>query len=101
MKHRPKVRRACKNGNVERGQKIIIEIRAYSTLRDYLPHSVIHGDGNKWSIPEGTTVSQVLQLLGIPAEEYPVVVVNGGHGAREAVLKEGDRLDLYPLLAGG
>ena len=58
-------------------------------------------DGNKWETREGATVEQVLQQLRIPQGEHPILVVNGHHATRETVLKEGDSLDVYPLLAGG
>ena len=58
-------------------------------------------DGNKWQTREGATVAQVLQQLNIPEGEHPILVVNGCHATRETVLKEGDTLDAYPLLAGG
>ena len=58
-------------------------------------------DGNKWQTREGATVEQVLQQLNIPEGEHPILVVNGRHATGETVLREGDTLDVYPLLAGG
>jgi sulfur carrier protein ThiS len=58
-------------------------------------------DGNKCHTREGATVAEALEQLHIPQGEHPILVVNGRHATRETVLKEGDTLDVYPLLAGG
>ena len=51
--------------------------------------------------PEGTTVGNVVEELGIPTEELGIVMVNSRHVQLSYVLGEGDMLALFPLLGGG
>ena len=46
---------------------MIIEVKIFSTLRSYIPNSDRHLDGDKWDVEEGATVSQVLDMLNLPA----------------------------------
>jgi len=80
---------------------MIIEAKIFSTLRHYLPNSPKHLDGDKWDIPEGVTVAQVLRMLNIPEKETKILLINGRNADREKVLKEGDVFHVFPLMAGG
>ena len=80
---------------------MIIEAKIFSTLLHYLPNSPHHMDGDKWDIPEGTTVGQVLKMLNLPEKEVKIVLINGRHADKERVLNEGDVFHVFPLMAGG
>jgi molybdopterin synthase sulfur carrier subunit len=48
-----------------------------------------------------TRVREILTRLNIPEEMPKIILVNGVHGKKEQVLKEGDVLSVFPPVAGG
>ena len=51
--------------------------------------------------PEGTTVGQVIEELGIPVAELGIKMVNSRHVKLDQHLADGDVLAVFPLLGGG
>jgi sulfur-carrier protein len=51
--------------------------------------------------PEPTTVSEVVEGLGIDLEEVGVLMINSRHCTFETLLKEGDNLAIFPVIGGG
>ena len=80
---------------------MIIEAKIFSSLRHYLPMSERLLGGEKWDIPEGSTVAQVLILFNLPANEIRTILINGRKTDMETVLKEGDILAVFPMMMGG
>ncbi|MBS3918910.1 MAG: MoaD/ThiS family protein [Deltaproteobacteria bacterium] len=77
-----------------------IEVKLFATLRDYLPK----GSGRfscKMEIDEQMKVQEILTKLNIPEEMPKIILINGVHGKKEQVLKEGDVLSIFPPVAGG
>lgn len=72
-----------------------IEIKCFATLSDFTP------EGNVLAVGDGTTIQQVIDLLGITVEDVKIMFINGKHKSLESVLKEGDRLGLFPAVGGG
>lgn len=79
---------------------IEIELRLYATLRRYRPESPLEG-GETVLLPEGSTVLDLLAALGIAAPEVQTAFVNRKVRAVEQRLQPGDRVDLFPAIAGG
>jgi len=79
---------------------IEVEVRLYASLRRYRP-AAPPGEGERVLLPAGSTVLDLLAGLGIPSAEVQTVFVNRRAIAREAVLQDGDRVDLFPAVAGG
>ena len=52
-------------------------------------------------LPDGTTVRDLIGRLRVPEDEIKIMFVNGVHATLDTVLKEGDRVGLFPLVAGG
>ncbi len=52
-------------------------------------------------LASGSTVADVISSLPIPQDAPKVISVNGRLSKGEQVLKEGDRLTLFPPLEGG
>jgi molybdopterin converting factor small subunit len=77
-----------------------IEVKLFATLRDYLPQGSDRFSC-KMEVDEGTRVQDVLTRLKIPGEMPKIILVNGTHGKKEQVLKEGDVLSVFPPVAGG
>jgi molybdopterin converting factor small subunit len=55
-------------------------------------------------LPDGATISQLLEILrvtGMPESVRPFVAVNKVYQRDDAVLHEGDQVELVPPMAGG
>lgn len=76
-----------------------IELRLFGHLREYLPASDL--PGVPMEIPEGFSVEDLIRKLGIPPGDPKIVLVNGLHALREQILQEGDRVSIFPPIAGG
>ena len=77
-----------------------ITVKLYATLRRYGPES--HPEaGFSLDIPAGSDVERVAQLLGIPDGVALVAMVNNEVVHVDHVLVSGDRLCVFPPVAGG
>jgi sulfur carrier protein ThiS len=79
---------------------IEIDLRLYATLRRHRPEAPLEG-GETVLLPEGSTVLDLIAGLGIPAQEVQTAFVNRKVRAMEQRLQAGDRVDLFPAIAGG
>ena len=79
--------------------RLIVHIYAY--LRYYLPAAEKSVQDTEWDMPEGSTVSRVLERLGLPKEVRVTVLLNNQSVDARAVLKEGDIVHILPQMAGG
>ena len=78
-----------------------VEARVYATLRRYLPEDK-RENPIMLELPDGTTVGEVVEkVLKIPPDAVKVVFVNGRHVPFEHVLADGDRVGIFPPVAGG
>ncbi len=76
-----------------------VQIRLYASLRTYHP-----GDGVRplqVEIVPGETIRSLCQRMEIPPGEAPVIFVNHRRANPDDRLSPGDRVDLFPLVAGG
>lgn len=51
--------------------------------------------------PEPTTVSQVIEGLGIDLNEVGITMINSRHCQFETLVKEGDNIAIFPVIGGG
>ena len=81
-----------------------ITIKLYAYLSKYLPPNAQRNQA-PLTIPDGTTVSDVVYLLKVPPEECHLVLVDGVYIAPElretTTLREGQALAIWPMVAGG
>jgi len=77
-----------------------IEIKLFATLRDYLPKGSSRFSF-KMEIDSHTPIQDILSKLKIPEEMPKIILVNGIHGKKDQILKEGDILSIFPPVAGG
>ncbi len=77
-----------------------VEVRLYATLRKYAS-TVRPGEPLSLEMPTGTTLGGLLAQLGIPAEELKTAFVNNLRREEDYLLQEGDRVALFPPVAGG
>ncbi len=75
---------------------MIISLKAFATLHKYMPENF-----EAYELEDGTTVKQLLELLGLVDEQVKLVFINGAHVSRQAVIAQGDRVGLFPAVGGG
>jgi sulfur carrier protein ThiS len=78
-----------------------INVNIYARLRYYLPDPEKYFREKEWSMPEGSTVSDVLKELKLPEEVRIMVLLNNNTVDQKAVLKEGDIVHILPQTVGG
>jgi sulfur-carrier protein len=81
---------------LDANMKVRVELQSY--LDQYAPGAASTFD---YEAPDGATVREVTQKLGVPHELATVIVVNGSAITPDEALAEGDRLTLIPPIAGG
>lgn len=77
----------------------LIEIRLFGHLREYLPDP--KSSEAQVEVEEGQTVGALLDRLGIPPQDPKIILVNGVHARKETLLNHGDRVSVFPPVAGG
>ena len=77
-----------------------VEINLYATLARYVPQSV-KDTGGQLDVDDGITVEALMRQLDIPIDQVKLIFINGIHADRNTVLKEGNRLGLFPPVGGG
>ena len=77
-----------------------INLNLYASLAEYLPDKA-RGNPNVLELPAGTTIKQLIAQLQIPLDTPRIIFLNGAHAPLEALINDGDRLGMFPPLAGG
>jgi molybdopterin converting factor small subunit len=85
----------------ERQPHMRIELKLYASLERYIPATREGTSFRYMEVEEGTTVGRFLQMLQIPADTVKLIFLNGVHAQMDQVLKEGDRVGVFPPVAGG
>ena len=79
---------------------IDVEVRLYATLRRYAP-GVRLGKAMRLSVERGSTLQQIYDRLGVPVYEVKRAIVNGVARDHGYSLSDGDRVAVFPPVAGG
>ncbi|MCR4442307.1 MAG: MoaD/ThiS family protein [Peptococcaceae bacterium] len=77
-----------------------LKVRVHSSLNICLDKELRHG----WfeiKVPDGLSAASLADVLRLPANEIMFVVVNGSKADPTRVLKEGDRVEVFPVISGG
>jgi sulfur carrier protein ThiS len=77
-----------------------IELILYASLACHMP-AERSGNSCLLEVDEGTTVGNVLASLTIPEDAPRIMFLNGRHTKEDQFLKDGDRLAVFPPIAGG
>jgi molybdopterin converting factor small subunit len=77
-----------------------VEVQLFATLARYLPPES-RGGTTALEVPEGASVHQVIERLGIPPEFERVMLVNGREAEPDQALRPDDVGTVFPPLAGG
>ncbi len=78
-----------------------VEVKLYASLGRYMPQSVLERGQNYLEVGEGTTIKAFLEKLKVPLETVKLIFLNGIHAKDTEILKDGDRLGVFPPVAGG
>ena len=81
-------------------RRMKIELRLYASLSRYLPQER-EGNSCVLQIDPGMTIEDLLKKLKIPPENPRVIFLNGVHAQGDEMLKDGDRVGVFPPVAGG
>ena len=77
-----------------------VEVRLYATLRELAPDDAKAGVF-LLTLPENATLGFLLTAIGIEAKKVHMRIVNGIMSSDDQVLKENDRIGLFPPIGGG
>lgn len=77
-----------------------IDVNLYATLASRLPENCA-GNSCVLDMEEGASIEDLLTLLSIAPDEPKIVFLNGIHAQPGRELKEGDRVAVFPPIAGG
>jgi molybdopterin converting factor small subunit len=80
---------------------IDVEVRLYAALRKYNPRAREVGEPMWLQMEEGTSLFQIYEMLEIPIDEVKRAFVNGIIRDHEYHLSDGDRVAIFPPIAGG
>ena len=72
-----------------------IEIRLFAAFRQGREKKQI------LELEDGTTITQILEILEIPKEEVAILLLNGFDGGLDRELNDSDVLSLFPPVGGG
>ena len=79
---------------------ITVHVKLFATLRQYRPGLGL-GEALPVELPKGATVGDLVQQLGLPAEEVKIVFVNALFRDMGHALADGDELGIFPPVGGG
>ena len=72
-----------------------VRIKCFATLSDHTP------EGGGLSLPEGSTVENALEKVGLTPADVKLVFVNSRNAEVGTVLADGDQLGIFPAVGGG
>ena len=77
-----------------------VQLILYASLTHHMPTESLDSAG-ALDVSAGSTVKDLIDRLKIPAESAKVIFLNGRHAKYDQVLHNGDRLAVFPPVAGG
>lgn len=77
-----------------------VEVVLFAHLSTFQPDGQGGRHSRTFELAEGTTIADVIASLGLP-DEPRVIFVNSRHAPESQELAEGDRLAIFPPVAGG
>jgi sulfur-carrier protein len=77
-----------------------VEVRLFANLQKFFPE-VRNGESMLVTLEDAATLDELITYLNIPREKINMIIVNGKHEKEDYILKQGDRVGIFPLIAGG
>jgi sulfur carrier protein ThiS len=78
-----------------------IEVNLYASLARHMPREAGALHKRIWEVGEGTTILALLHRLQVPMDRVKLIFLNGLHAHGDEILSEGDRVGVFPPVAGG
>lgn len=75
---------------------IHLQIKLFASLGHLTPPNA-----DRFPVPPGMTVQDLLIALGVPLEEVQLVFINGVKQDMTSKLQNGDRVGIFPPVGGG
>ena len=72
-----------------------VELNLYASLARTVPVT------GPVEIGENTTIIGLLTRLGVPMDKVKIIFLNGIHAGGDETLRDGDRVGVFPPVAGG
>lgn len=76
--------------------KVRIELKLYATLQAHAP-----ADADRYAVDSGTSMEQIVEALHIPKDQIKLLFCNGVKCGLETILRDGDRIGIFPPVGGG
>ncbi|MDP2790719.1 MAG: sulfur carrier protein ThiS [Rectinemataceae bacterium] len=73
-----------------------IRLRLFASLQKWLPNNPIDHE-----VSEPKTIREFLREKGIPEEAIAICICNGDKVNADRPLRDGDSLEIFPLIGGG
>jgi len=77
-----------------------VEIRLYASLTRFMPDKSIKKP-YLMELEDGTSIIDVIKSLKVPEDAVKLIFLNGKHATGDRVLKDGDKLGVFPPVGGG
>jgi molybdopterin synthase sulfur carrier subunit len=77
-----------------------VEVRLFASLRKYQPGAG-DGDVSALELTDNAKLADLIDKLRVPREQIGVLMVNGKWQKEDYLLKDGDRVGIFPLIGGG
>ncbi len=78
-----------------------IELNLFASLARYAPAKTGSHGHLILDAAEGTTIMELLKRLELPIDKIKMVFLNGLHATGDEILRDGDRVGVFPPVAGG
>jgi molybdopterin converting factor small subunit len=72
-----------------------VELNLYASLARFVTRKGL------LEVGEETTILGLLRRLDVPMDKVKIIFLNGVHASGEESLKDGDRIGVFPPVAGG
>jgi sulfur-carrier protein len=76
-----------------------IQVNLYATLA--LEQTNRGTEAGLIEIEDGTSIGDILNRLGVSSDAPKIIFLNGIHADLETIPKDGDRIAVFPPIAGG
>ena len=77
-----------------------VDVALFASLSAYQPDGLGGRHARSMDLPDGTTIADLIGQFSLP-DQPRVVFVNNRHAEESSVLRDGDRLAIFPPVAGG
>jgi len=77
-----------------------VDVVLFAHLASFQPDGQGGRHSRGFDLAEGTTIADVIASIGLP-DQPRVIFVNNRHADEATVLRDGDRLAIFPPVAGG